>query len=173
MRFDRRRFLVLAGGLTASAAFPALGRAENPSGEALHGLSAFGDLKYPRDFEAFDYASPDAPVGGTFNFQPGYWYYNQNTQTFNTMNSLVRRGDAPPRMEQCFDSLMVDAWDEPDAIYCHLSESVTISQDRNRFTFRLRPEARWHDGTPVTAQDVAFTYRTPKTAIRSSCCRSP
>jgi len=163
MRFDRRRFLVLAGGLTASAAFPALGRAENPSGEALHGLSAFGDLKYPRDFEAFDYASPDAPVGGTFNFQPGYWYYNQNTQTFNTMNSLVRRGDAPPRMEQCFDSLMVDAWDEPDAIYCHLSESVTISQDRNRFTFRLRPEARWHDGTPVTAQDVAFTYRTLKT----------
>jgi microcin C transport system substrate-binding protein len=162
MRMDRRRFLILSGGLTASAAFPALPRAENPSGEALHGLSAFGDLKYPRDFPHFDYASPEAPTGGTFNFQPGYWYFNQNTQTFNTLNSFVRRGDAPPRMEYCFDSLMVDAWDEPDATYCHLAETVSISEDRNRFTFALRPEARWHDGTPVTAEDVAFSYLTLK-----------
>jgi len=162
MRMDRRRFLILAGGLTASTAFPALGQAENPSGEALHGLSAFGDLKYPRGFPQFDYASPEAPTGGTFNFQPGFWYFNQNTQTFNTLNSFVRRGDAPPRIEYCFDSLMVEAWDEPDAIYCHLAESVTISEDRNRFTFALRPEARWHDGTPVTAHDVAFSYRTLK-----------
>ena len=159
---NRRRFLALAGGIAASAAFPPLGRADNPSGVALHGLSAFGDLKYPPGFEQFDYASPDAPTGGTFNFQPGYWFYNQNVQTFNTMNSFVRRGDAPPRMETCFDSLMVDAWDEPDAIYCHLAESVTISEDRNRYTFMLRPEARWHDGTPITAHDVAFTYRTLK-----------
>lgn len=159
---DRRRFLALAGGIAASAAFPPLGRAENPSGVALHGLSAFGDLKYPPGFEQFDYASPDAPTGGTFNFQPGYWFYNQNVQTFNTLNSFVRRGDAPPRMEMCFDSLMADAWDEPDAIYCHLADSVTISDDRNRFTFTLRPEARWHDETPITAHDVAFTYRTLK-----------
>lgn len=160
---DRRRFLILTGGIAASAAFPALPRAENPSETALHGLSAFGDLKYPRDFAQFEYASPEAPKGGTFNFQPGYWYYNQNMQTFNTLNSFVRRGDAPPRMETCFDSLMVDAWDEPDAIYCHLAETVTISEDRNRFTFKLRPEARWHDGTPITAQDVAFSYETLKT----------
>lgn len=162
MRFDRRRFLILSGGIAASAAFPALSRAGNPSGVELHGLSAFGDLKYPRDFSHFDYAEPEAPVGGTFNFQPSYWYYNQNTQTFNTLNSFVRRGDAPPRMELCFDSLMVDAWDEPDAIYCHLAETVTISDDRNRFTFTLRPEARWHDGTPVTAHDVALSYLTLK-----------
>lgn len=159
---DRRRFLFLSSGIAASAAFPRLGRAENPSGIALHGLSAFGDLKYPAGFAQFDYASPEAPTGGTFNFQPGYWFYNQSTQTFNTMNSFVRRGDAPPRMEMCFDSLMADAWDEPDAIYCHLAESVTISDDRNRFTFTLRPEARWHDGTPITAHDVAFSYRTFK-----------
>ena len=162
MRFDRRRFLILSGGIAASAAFPALSRAENPSGVELHGLSAFGDLKYPRDFSHFDYASPEAPVGGTFNFQPGYWYYNQNVQTFNTLNSFVRRGDAPPRMELCFDGLMADCWDEPDAIYCHLAESVTISDDRNRFTFTLRPEARWHDGTQVTADDVVFSYMTLK-----------
>ncbi|QKV19457.1 extracellular solute-binding protein [Oricola thermophila] len=162
MRPDRRRFLILSGGLTVSAAFPALPRAENPSGIELHGLSAFGDLKYPRGFSHFDYASPEAPDGGTFNFQPGYWYFNQNVQTFNTLNSFVRRGDAPPRMEYCFDALTVSAWDEPDAVYCHLAESVTISDDRNRFTFRLRPEARWHDGSPVTAHDVAFSYETLK-----------
>lgn len=159
---DRRRFLILTGGIAASAAFPALPLAENPSGEDLHGLSAFGDLKYPRDFKQFVYASPDAPAGETFNFQPGSWYYNQNVQTFNTLNSFVRRGDAPPRMELCFDTLMADAWDEPDAVYCHLAQSVTISEDRNRFTFRLRPEARWHDGTPVTAEDVVFSYLTLK-----------
>lgn len=159
---DRRRFLALAGGVTASAAFPALARAENPSGEPLHGLSAFGDLKYPRGFTQFGYASPDAPAGGTFRFQPSTWISNQNPNTFNTLNSFVLAGDAPPRMELCFDSLMVDGLDEPDAAYCHLAESVVVSEDRNRFTFALRPTARWHDGTPVTAADVAFSMLTLK-----------
>jgi microcin C transport system substrate-binding protein len=162
MTFNRRRFLLLAGGVTASATFPKLSLAANPAGKPLHGLSAFGDLKYPRDFPQFDYASPDAPTGGTFNFQPSYWFFNQNTQTFNTLNSFVRRGDSPPRMETCFDSLMVTAWDEADAIYAHLAETVIISKDGNRFTFALRPEARWHDGTPLTAEDVAFSYMTLK-----------
>ncbi|TCD16750.1 ABC transporter substrate-binding protein [Oricola cellulosilytica] len=162
MRFGRREFLALAGGFASSAALPKLSLAENPPGRPLHGLSAFGDLGYEAGFSHFRYASPDAPKGGTFNFQPSYWFFNQNTQTFNTLNSFVRRGDAPPRMENCFDSLMVTAWDEPDAIYAHLAESVTISADGNRFTFRLRPEARWHDGSPITAADVAFSYRTLK-----------
>ena len=161
-RVGRRAFLQLAGGVLASAAFPKLSLAQNPPGKALHGLSAFGDLKYPRGFTHFDYASPDAPKGGTFNFQPSYWFFNQNHQTFNTLNTFVRRGDAPPRMENCFDRLMAEAWDEPDAIYAHLAESVTISEDGNVFRFRLRPEARWHDGTPITAHDVAFTYQTLK-----------
>jgi len=71
---DRRRFLaVAAGGYVASAAFPKLSLAANPAGVPRHGLSAFGDLKYPEGFAAFDYANPDAPVGGTFNCQPWYW----------------------------------------------------------------------------------------------------
>jgi microcin C transport system substrate-binding protein len=160
---DRRRFLaVAAGGYVASAAFPKLSLAANPTGVARHGLSAFGDLKYPEGFAAFDYANPDAPVGGTFNFQPWYWYFNQNTQTFNTLNAFVRRGDAPPRMELCFDTLMVSAHDEPDAIYGHVAETVTISEDGDRFTFRLRDIARFHDGTPITAADVKFSYDTLK-----------
>ena len=159
MNIDRRRFLLMAAGAAlASPAFPPLSRAANPSGTALHGMSAFGDLKYPPGFARFDYAEPSAPRGGTFNFQPGYWYYNQSLQTFNTMNGFVRRGDAPPRVEMTLDSLCVSSWDEPDAVYCHLAESVTISGDRNRFTFRLRDIARWHDGTPITSRDVKFSY---------------
>lgn len=155
---SRRDFLKLS---MAAAAAPFAGRvafAAASTDVPLHGLSAFGDLKYPPDFTQFGYANPDAPRGGTFNFQPGYWYYNQNVLTFNTLNSFVRTGDAPPRMEMCFDSLMVGAWDEPDSLYGLVAETVTISADRNSFTFRLRPEASFHDGSPLTAEDVAFSY---------------
>ena len=162
MIINRRRFLGVTAAALGSTALPKLSLADNPANTPLHGLSAFGDLKYPKDFSHFDYASPDSPIGGTFNFQPAYWYFNQNTQTFNTLNSFVRRGDAPPRMEMCYDSLVASAHDEPDAVYCHLAESVTISPDGNRFTFKLRDIARWHDGTPITAEDVAFSYQTIK-----------
>ena len=162
MIIDRRRFLAVTAGTVGASALPKLLLAQNPSKVDLHGLSAFGDLKYPRDFPHFDYASPDAPKGGKFIYQPSYWYFNQNTQTFNTLNSFVRRGDAPPRMEMCHDSLVVAAHDEPDAVYCHLAESVVISEDGNRFTFKLRDIARWHDGTQITAEDIAFTYTTFK-----------
>lgn len=163
MNLDRRQFLCAGvGAFTASTLFPALSRAANPSGVTLHGLSAFGDLKYSDGFSHFDYNSPQAPVGGTFNFQPSYWYFNQNIQTFNTLNSFVRRGDAPPRIEMCFDSLMARAFDEPDATYCHVAESVTISEDRNRYIFKLRDIARFHDGSPITSADVKFTFDTLK-----------
>lgn len=124
----------------------------------LHGLSAFGDLKYPESAQVFDYASPDVPMGGTFSFQPTSWYWNQSTQTFNTLNTFTLRGDAPPRVEMCFASLMSGALDEPDAIYGLIAKSVMVSEDLNQFTFTLRPEAEFHDGTPITAQDIAFTY---------------
>lgn len=124
----------------------------------MHGLSAFGDLKYKPDFKHFDYVNPDAPKGGLFNFAPPNWVFNQSTLTFNTLNSFVAKGDAPPRMEMCFDSLMASALDEPDALYGLLAESVSISDDRNVFEFILRPEARFHDGTPLTAHDVAFSF---------------
>ena len=161
MIVDRRRFLaVAAGGMVASAAFPKPSLALNPPGRPLHGLSAFGDLKYPAGFAIFDYANADAPVGGVFNVQPWYWVYNQNVQAFNTLNTFVRRGDAPPRMEMCFDSLMASSHDEPDAVYGHVAETVTISGDGNRYTFALRDIARYHDGTPITADDVKFSYDT-------------
>ena len=154
----RRDFLGLAGG---ALALPFLARgafAQLATETPLYGISPFGDLRYGPDFTHFDYANPDAPKGGTFNFSVPNWVFNQSVLTFNTLNSFTSRGDAPPRMEMCFDTLFSAALDEPASSYGLLAESVTISHDRNNFTFRLRPEARFHDGTPLTAHDAAFTY---------------
>ncbi|MCC2688533.1 MAG: transporter, solute-binding protein [Rhizobiaceae bacterium] len=158
-RLRRREFLALgsaalSGPFLSGPVFPG-----TPSGIALHGLSAFGDLRYKAGFSHFDYVNPDAPKAGTFNFQPPYWVFNQNTLTFNTLNTFVPKGDAPPRIELCFDSLMTRALDEPDAVYGLIAESVTIGGDRNSFDFALRPEARFHDGSKLTADDVAFTLK--------------
>ena len=158
-RFTRREFLkgssaaaiALGGGMV-----PEISLAANPVGVALHGLSAFGDLKYGPDAKQFSYAV-DAPKGGSFAFSPSNWAFNQNVQTFNTLNSFVLKGEAPPRMELCYDTLMAQAWDEPDSIYGLLAETVTISPDRNEYRFALRPEARFADGSEVTGEDVVFS----------------
>ena len=154
----RREFLALSGAAMLSPLLPRRGFADVPTGRPLHGLSAFGALKYQPGFEHFDYANPEAPKGGTFNFSPPNWAFNQNVLTFNTLNTFVPRGDAPPRIEMCFDGLMTRAIDEPDAIYGLLAETVMLSEDRNTFEFRLRPEARFHDGSPLTAHDAAFSF---------------
>jgi microcin C transport system substrate-binding protein len=156
----RRAALKLAGAGAALALAPPFAWAAGKAG--LHGLSVFGDLKYPRDFKRFDYVRADAPKGGRMNFQPPNWIYNQSTQTFNTLNSFVLRGDAPPRMELIFDTLMASASDEPDGVYGLVAESVDVSDDANTYTFHLRPEARFHDGSKLTADDVAWSLTTLK-----------
>ncbi|MBZ0226925.1 MAG: extracellular solute-binding protein [Bauldia sp.] len=151
---SRRATLRLAGATAAFALARPFAWAAGKSG--LHGLSIFGDLKYPAGFKQFDYANAAAPKGGRMHFQPPNWYFNQSTQTFNTLNSFVLKGDSPPRMEFLFDTLMTRAVDEPDAIYGLVAESVAVSGDGNVYTFTLRPEARFHDGSPLTAEDAAF-----------------
>ncbi|MEH6725758.1 MAG: extracellular solute-binding protein [Hyphomicrobiales bacterium] len=163
----RREGLFLAGGtLLSLASGPVLaqelgaqieGFADQP---ARHGMSIFGDLKYPAEFSHFEYANASAPKGGRFVLSPGSWFHNQNPQTFNTLNGYVTKGDAPPRLELIFDSLMARAHDEPDAVYGLVADSITISEDGNSFLFSLRPQARFHDGTPLTAEDVAFSLTT-------------
>ncbi|WP_202617919.1 extracellular solute-binding protein [Aureimonas leprariae] len=160
--FSRRRFGQFVLALGGAAALPAELFAQTPADTPVHGLSAFGDLKYAADFKAFAYANPDAPSGGRMAMSAPNWTLNQSTQTFDTFNTFVLQGNAPPRIEMLYDSLMVSSLDEPASFYGALAESVSVSPDRNAFTFRLRREARFSNGAPVTAADVAFSYQSFK-----------
>ena len=158
----RRRFMALGAAALSTPFFPARTIAGLAVETPLYAISTFGELKYGPNFTHFNYLNPDAPKGGTFNFSPPTWLFNQATDTFNTLNTFVPRGDAPPRMEMCHDYLMKAALDEPDSYYGLLAESVTIAADRNSFTFVLRPEARFHDGSDIMADDAVFTFNTLK-----------
>ncbi len=134
-----------------------IGPTSSDASERRHGLSAFGDLKYPADFKHFDYVNPDAPKGGRLATMP-----TSSINTFNEFNGFILRGDPAEGVELLFDSLMVRAQDEPDAVYGLIAESAEVADDRMSVTFYLRPDARFRDGTPVTAADVAFTLETLK-----------
>jgi microcin C transport system substrate-binding protein len=151
----RRQALSLAGAAAASASLAPFAWAAGRSG--LHGLAIFGDLKYPAGFTHFEYLNPAAPKGGRMNFQPPNWANNQSPTTFNTLNGFVLKGDAPPRIEMTFDTLMTRATDEPDAIYGLVAESVDVSDDLLTWMFHLSSAARFHDGSPLTADDAAFS----------------
>ncbi|NVK36013.1 MAG: ABC transporter substrate-binding protein [Rhodobacteraceae bacterium] len=153
---SRRTILKLTGAGLASVSLP-FSAAAFEEGPTSHGLSSFGDLKYRPGFNHFDYVVPEAPKGGRISFTAPSWVYNQNPQTFNSFNTFILKGDAPPRMEICFDTLMVRALDEPDAMYGLIAESVEALNDGNTYVFNLRPEARFHDESLVTAEDVAFS----------------
>ncbi len=154
-RLSRRHVLGLgAGALSATwlgSAMAAEGAAE------AHGMSAFGDLKYPADFHHFDYVNVNAPKGGLFSTIPSGRAYNQSFQTFNSLNAFILKGDGAQGMGMTFAALMVRAGDEPDAMYGLVAKSVAISPDGLTYRFTLRPEARFHDGTGLTARDAAFS----------------
>lgn len=156
-RPTRRDVLALAAGAAALPALPRFDKARADTEVETHGLSAFGDLKYPADFKHFDYVNPDAPKGGRFSHIGSTRQFNQSFLTFNSLNSYILRGDAALGMELTFASLMTRALDEPDAMYGLVAHSVRISPDRRVYRFLLRPEARFHDGSPLTAHDVAFS----------------
>ena len=101
--------------------------------ERKHGLSAFGDLKYPADFKHFDYVNPDAPKGGRLaTIGAG------SVLTFNSFNMFIRKGDPAQGLEFLFDSLMARAQDEPDAVYGLVAHSAEVADDRRSVTFYLR-----------------------------------
>jgi microcin C transport system substrate-binding protein len=152
---SRRRVLGLSLG-AMSAPWLRNASAADPS-QPVHGLSAFGDLKYPADFQRFDYVNPDAPKGGLFSVIPPTRAYNQSFFTFNSLNAFVFKGEGAQGMEMTFVSLMVRASDEPDAMYGLAAQSVQISPDKLTYRFTMRPQARFHDGSKLTAQDAAFS----------------
>jgi microcin C transport system substrate-binding protein len=123
----------------------------------MHGMSVFGDLKYPADFHHFDYVNPAAPKGGFFSLIPSVRAYNQSYQTFNSFNAYILKGEGAQGMDMTFTALMARAGDEPDAMYGLAAKSVSISPDKLTYRFTMRPEARFHDGSKLTARDVAFS----------------
>jgi microcin C transport system substrate-binding protein len=118
-----------------------------------HGISIFGDLKYPADFKHFDYVNPDAPKGGRAS-QIG----PAGITTFDSFNGFILKGDAAQGIELVFDTLMARAYDEPDAVYGLLAETADVADDGMSVTFKIRPEAKFADGSPVTADDVVFSF---------------
>ncbi len=149
MTFDIRATLFLLAFATPSLADVTIS----------HGYSAFGDLKYDADFTHFDYANPDAPQGGTMSQRQLY-----GTPTFNSLNTFTIKGDSAPEVSlHMYDSLMVRAYDEPDALYGLIAETIEYPDDLSYVAFNLRPHARFHDGTQITAQDVVFTVNALKT----------
>jgi len=123
-----------------------------------HGMSAFGDLRYPTDFSHFSYVNVDAPKGGTYSEIVSQRGFNGSFQTFNSLNAFILKGEGALGMELTFAALMVRSGDEPDAMYGLAARGVVISDDGLTYRFTLRPEAKFHDGTPITAQDVAFSF---------------
>jgi microcin C transport system substrate-binding protein len=161
VRLTRRAALALgAGALVRTSGFPGTAHAADET--ETHGLSAFGDLKYPADFKHFEYVNPDAPKGGLFSQIGAQRQYNQNFLTFNSLNSYILKGDAALGMEMTFATLMAGAGDEPDGLYGYVARAVRISADKNTYRYLLRPEARFHDGSRLTAEDVAFSLNTLK-----------
>jgi microcin C transport system substrate-binding protein len=150
----RRAALTLAGSAAAASVIPRPAAAQEAE---AHGVSAFGDLKYAADFKHFDYVNPAAPKGGTFSQIGPQRQYNQSFLTFNSLNSFVLKGDAAQGMELTFATLMARALDEPDAMYGVAARAVRISADKRTYRFLLRPEATFHNGTKLTANDAAFS----------------
>lgn len=166
-----RRDLLLTG--AAVAALPALGSvagvpvvrtAEARSAGELassalpwrHALSLFGDIKYPADFKRFDYVNPDAPKGGVARLI--------SLGTFDNFNIAVAgiKGSLAPAAALIYETLMTRAQDEVATEYGELAESAQHPDDFSWVTYRLRNEARWHDGKPVTPEDVIFSLESLK-----------
>ena len=119
-----------------------------------HGVSFFGEFKYPPEFEHFDYVNPDAPKGGMLVLES-----NSNWRAFNpegvaTPGMGIIMGSTPI----LYDTLFIPADDELGTFYGNLAQAVMVADDFTSVRIRLRPQARWHDGKPVTARDVVFTF---------------
>jgi len=125
------------------------------SAQAAHGIAQYGELKYAPGFDHFDYVNPTAPKGGNLKLS--------TKAPFDSMNPFILRGLAAPGVAGfLYQSLMTPSYDEPQSYYGLIAESVQLSADKTYADFTLNPAARWHDGTPITAEDVVFSFNALK-----------
>ncbi|HWA48446.1 MAG TPA: extracellular solute-binding protein [Dongiaceae bacterium] len=136
--------------LAALAVAPAL-PAQAQEGVKLHALTLLDAPKYGPDFKHLDYVNPDAPKGGTLN--------QGATGTFDSFNPFIVKGD-PAGLGGLYDTLTTSPEDDQLTEYGLLAESMEVAEDKSWIIFNLRPQARWHDGAPITADDVVFTFNT-------------
>jgi microcin C transport system substrate-binding protein len=115
-----------------------------------YGISLFGELKYGPDFKNFEYTNPNAPKGGTMKLSA--------IGTYDTLNPFVVKGVPAAGIGQIFDELMSRSEDEPGSNYGVIAESIDVAPDKLSVLFTLRKEARFHDGSPITADDVVWTF---------------
>ncbi len=125
-----------------------------------HGVSTFGELKYGADFTHFDYVNPDAPKGGEFSS----WAFG----TFDSLTPYILKGNAAAGAGVFYDTLLTGNLEEPDASYGLLAHTLEYPENREWVIFHMRPEAKFRDGTQVTAHDVVFSYETLKDKGRPS-----
>lgn len=127
------------------------------SGGPQHAVALHGNVKYGPDFTHLDYVNPDAPKGGTLKLH--------SIGTFDSLNPFVVKGTPAAglnfiRSGFVYESLMQNAWDEPFSLYGVIAQDIEIAPDRSWVAFNLRPEAKWADGKPITAEDVKWTFET-------------
>ncbi len=141
--------LGIAAGIPAS--HPALAQPATGGPVWRHALSLFGDVKYPADFKRYDYVNPDAPKGGVAR--------QILIGTFDNFNVAVAgvKGSIAAAVQLVYESLMTSSLDEVSTEYGALAEAVSHPEDFSSVTYRLRAQAKWHDGKPVTADDVIFS----------------
>jgi len=146
-----KRRTVMAGGAALWVAAPTILRAQS-TGDTIvsHGFATHGNLKYPADAKNLDYVNPAAPKGGSVRLA--------GRGSFDSLNPFILKGTPAGAVSAIYETLMSQTADEAEGGYGLLAESIEYPKDRSWAAFRLRPQARWHDGKPVTADDVVFSF---------------
>ncbi|WP_194842613.1 extracellular solute-binding protein [Endozoicomonas sp. OPT23] len=144
------RFLRLLTSLLFFTASTALFADRLPTELRQASLSLHGESKYPANFKHFDYVNPDAPKGGTLQ--------QASVGTFDSLNAYIEKGTSAAGLDLLYDTLMVNSADEPFSMYPLIAQLAEPAEDNSEITFHLNPKARFHDGSPITAQDVVFTF---------------
>ncbi len=139
--------LLLTAAFTLMFTAPAFAQDVTP----VHGMALHGAPKYAADFKHLDYVNPEAPKGGTFRLSA--------LGTFDSLNGYIVKGAPASGLGMIYETLLSQTQDEPFTAYGLLAETIEVPEDRSWIIFNLRPQAKWHDGKPVTADDVIWSHK--------------
>ena len=122
--------------------------------ENAHAISMHGSPKYSKDFKNFDYVNINAPKGGIIKLH--------QIGSFDTLNNFILKGSPAAYLNQVHDSLLTQSFDEPFTMYGLVAESISVPEDRSWVIFKIRKEAKFHDGNPIRVEDIIWTLNTLK-----------